>query len=206
MTKVNIDISISLDGFITGPNPRPGEGLGDGGAALHEWAFKLRSFQEQHGREGGETGRDDDVLAEGFSKAGAFLMGRSMFDLAEEPWGESPPFHAPVFVLTHEQREPLPKQGGTTFTFVSDGIESALTQARQAAGDKDVAIAGGASVIRQCLAAGVVDEMQIHVTPLLLGSGTLLFDESTAGVSLEPTRSIEGDGVTHLRYRVGDRG
>jgi dihydrofolate reductase len=206
MTKVNIDISISLDGFITGPNPRPGEGLGDGGAALHEWAFKLRSFQEQHGREGGETGRDDDVLAEGFIKAGAFLMGRSMFDLAEEPWGESPPFHAPVFVLTHEQREPLPKQGGTTFTFVSDGIESALTQARQAAGDKDVAIAGGASVIRQCLAAGVVDEMQIHVTPLLLGSGTLLFDESTAGVSLEPTRSIEGDGVTHLRYRVGDRG
>jgi dihydrofolate reductase len=206
MAKVKIDISMSLDGFITGPDPRPAEGLGDGGEALHEWAYKLRSFQEQHGREGGDESADDDVLREGFAGVGAFLMGRSMFDLAEEPWGDSPPFHAPVFVLTHEQREPLPKQGGTTFNFVSDGIESALAEAREAAGEKDVAIAGGASVIRQCLAAGGVDEMQVHVVPLLLGSGTALFDESVSGIGLELARTVEGSGVTHLLYRVLGRG
>jgi dihydrofolate reductase len=205
MAKVKFDISMSLDGFITGPNPSRENGLGEGGVALHEWVVGLRSFEEMHGREGGETGTDDDVLRESFSGVGAILMGREMFNLAEEPWGDEPPFHAPVFVLTHEQREPLPKQGGTTFHFVSDGIEPALTQAREAAGGGDVAIAGGASVIRQYLAAGAVDEMQVHVVPLLLGSGTPLFDESTAGIALELARTLEGSGVTHLRYRVGGR-
>jgi dihydrofolate reductase len=202
MAQLRADITMSLDGFITGPNPGRGQGLGEGGEALHEWAFGLRAFNEIHGREGGETGAEDDLLQEGFDQAGAHLMGRSMFDIAEPAWGDDPPFHANVFVLTHEEREPLPKPGGTTFTFVSDGIESALEQARAAAGEKDVGIAGGASVIRQYLAAGLVDEMQVHVTPLLLGSGTPLFDESTAGVRLERTRVVDGPGAVHLRFRV----
>jgi dihydrofolate reductase len=202
MAKLRADITMSLDGFITGPHPGHGQGLGEGGEQLHEWAFGLRAFNEIHGREGGESGAEDDLLAEAFSQAGAHLMGREMFDIAEGAWGDDPPFHAQVFVLTHSEREPRPKPGGTTFTFVSEGIESALAQATAAAGGKDVAIAGGASVIRQYLAAGLVDEMQIHIAPLLLGSGTPLFDESTAGVRLERTRVVDGAGAVHLRYRV----
>ena len=211
MAKVTIDITMSLDGLITGPNPSRAEGLGEGGEQLHEWGYELRSFKERHGRSGGETGVDDDVLEEAFSSTGAHLMGRTMFGAEPGPWGdepwegwwgEEPPFHVPVFVLTHHAREPLVKEGGTTFTFVTEGIESALEQAREAAGGKDVSISGGANVIQQYLAAGLVDEMQIHVAPLLLGSGTRLFDESVAGVGLEITRMIESPAVTHLRYRV----
>jgi dihydrofolate reductase len=202
MAKVTVDITMSLDGFITGPAPGHGQGLGEGGEGLHEWAYGLRSFNAIHGREGGETGAEDDLLEEAFSLAGAHLMGRSMFDIAEDAWGDDPPFHAHVFVLTHEKREPVAKPGGTTFNFVSDGIESALEQATLAAGKKNVAIAGGASVIRQYLEAGLVDEIQIHVAPLLLGAGTPLFDESTAGVRLERTRVLDGAGATHLRFRV----
>ena len=199
MGKVTFDISMSLDGFVAGPNDGIGNGLGDGGEALHEWAVELKSFQELHGREGGEEGTDSDVLAETFAKVGAIIIGRRMFDLAEQPWGEEPPFHMPVFVVTHREREPLAKQGGTTFHFVTDGIEAALAQAREAAGDKDVAIGGGASVIQQYLAAGLVDEFQVHVVPLLLGDGVRLFD---GGVQrpIEKTRAIDSPGVTHLKF------
>ena len=206
MAKLRADITMSLDGFVTGPNPGRGQGLGAGGEALHEWLVGLRSFNEIHGREGGETGAEDDLLSEAFEGAGSHLMGREMFDLAEAAWGDDPPFHAEVFVLTHEDREPISKPGGTTFHFVGDGIEAALEQARAAADRKDVAIAGGASVIRQYLAAGLLDEIQIHVAPMLLGSGTPLFDESVSGIGLELMRTVEGSRATHLLYRVLGRG
>jgi dihydrofolate reductase len=212
MGKVASDISMSLDGFIAGPNPTVEEPLGAGGEGLHEWAFGLASFRERHGRRGGETGVDDDVLAETFQSVGATVMGRRMFGGGEGPWGEDPwegwwgddpPFRVPVFVLTHHAREPLRKQGGTTFTFVTDGVEAAVGQAKAAAGERDVSVAGGASVIQQCIGAGLLDELQVHVVPILLGGGTPLFAGSDAtGVELEKTRAVDSPGVTHLRFRV----
>jgi dihydrofolate reductase len=211
MGSVLVDISASLDGYVAGPNPDPDAPLGVGGTALHEWAYGLASFRGRHGESGGDTGPDDDVLAEHLDRPGAFLMGRRMFGGGEGPWGEDPwqgwwgdepPFHKPVFVLTHHAREPL-TLGETTFTFVTDGIESALEQARDAAGERDVSISGGADVIQQYLRAGLVDEMQIHVVPLLLGEGTRLFERIESGpVQLEKTRVIDSPGVTHLRYRT----
>ena len=170
------------------------------------------SWQESHGRpEEGETNADDQVVAEHVGRLGATIMGRRMFSNGEGPWeddpkadgwwGDEPPFRHPVFVLTHHEREPVVKEGGTTFTFVTDGIESALDQARAAAGDKDVAIAGGADVAQQYLRAGLLDELQIHVAPRLLGGGTRLFEDVSAPVEL--TRVVESPaGVSHLRYRV----
>ena len=203
MGKVRFDISMSLDGFVAGPNDGPGNGLGDGGDALHEWIVETESFQRHHGRQGGETGVESDLLDEAFEGVGAIVMGRRMFDNAEEPWGDEPPFRVPVFVVTHRGREPLAKQGGTTFHFVTDGVEAALEQAREAAGDGDVAIGGGASVIQQLLAAGAVDEFQVHIAPLFLGSGVRLFadGEMLAG-ALEQTRVIDSPGATHLKYTV----
>lgn len=205
MGKVFVDITTSLDGFVAGPNDGPENGLGDGGERLHEWVYGLASWREPHGLEGGETGRDSELLAEAFSRTGAFILGRRMFDNAKG-WGDEPPFHAPVFVLTHERRAPLAKKG-TTFTFVDDGIESALVQAREAAGEKDVSIAGGASTIQQFLRPGLLDEIQIHVAPLLLGGGIRLFDElATDQIELEKTRVVDSPAVTHLRYRIVDKG
>lgn len=202
MGKVLVDISTSLDGFIAGPDDGPELPLGKGGERLHEWVYGLASWRAPHGLEGGASGPDDEVMKEAFETAGAVVMGRRMFDNAEG-WGESPPFHVPVFVLTHEAREPLVKEGGTTFTFVTDGIESALEQARAAAGDKDVSVAGGANVIQQYLEAGLLDQLQIHLAPLLLGGGIRLFDDvGTEQIELEATRVIDSPGVTHLRYRV----
>ena len=200
MGRVTFDISMSLDGFIAGPNDVPGNGLGDGGEALHEWAVNSRSWREAHGYEGGEEGADSDLLDETFARAGAIIVGRRMFDNANE-WGDEPPFHMPVFVVTHREREPLEK-GETTFEFV-DGTEAALERAREAAGDGDVAIGGGASVIQQFLAAGLVDEFQIHVVPLLLGDGVRLFTDGADRRVLEKTRVIDSAGVTHLRYAPG---
>lgn len=195
MGKVTFDTSISLDGFTTGPN--------DGVERLHEWLYGLASWRQRHGRAGGTTDRDAEVLEESFKDAGAILMGKRMFDVGEGPWGDDPPFHMPVFVLTHEGRERVTKEGGTTFTFVSDGIESALEQAKAAAGDKDVSVAGGANIAQQYLKARLLDEMQIHLVPVLLGDGVRLFDDLGAGqVELEATRVIESPGVTHLRFRV----
>jgi dihydrofolate reductase len=199
--KVHADITMSLDGFVAGRNDGPDLPLGEGGERLHEWVYGLASWRRPHGLEGGETGRDSEVLAEAMDENGAVVLGRRMFDNAQG-WGDNPPFHVPVFVLTHEAREPLPKEGGTTFTFVTDGIESALEQARAAAGDRNVAIGGGANTIQQSLAAGLVDEVQVHIVPLFLGGGIRLFDELGPEIELETTRVIEAPKVTHLRFRV----
>jgi dihydrofolate reductase len=201
MGKVHADITMSLDGFVAGRNDGPDLPLGEGGERLHEWVYGLASWRRPHGLEGGETGRDSEVLAEAMDENGAVVLGRRMFDNAQG-WGDNPPFHVPVFVLTHEAREPLPKEGGTTFTFVTDGIESALEQARAAAGDRNVAIGGGANTIQQSLAAGLVDEVQVHIVPLFLGGGIRLFDELGPEIELETTRVIEAPKVTHLRFRV----
>jgi dihydrofolate reductase len=202
MGKVHVDITMSLDGYIAGPNDGPDLGLGEGGEQLHDWVFGLATWREAHGLEGGKTNRDAEVLDEAIRDNGAVVLGRRMFDNAHG-WGDNPPFHVPVFVVTHEAREPIAKEGGTTFTFVTDGIESALEQAKAAAGDKNVSIAGGANTIQQYLSAGLVDELQIHIAPLLLGGGIRLFDDLRADqIELETTRVIESPEVTHLRFRV----
>jgi dihydrofolate reductase len=201
MGLVVFEISMSLDGFIAGPNDRPGLGLGEGGERLHQWAYDLASWRERHGLAGGQTNRDAELLDEALRNTGASIVGRRMFDNAEG-WGENPPFDMPVFVLTHQAREPLVK-GGTTFTFVTDGIESALAQARAAAGAKNVAIGGGANVAQQYLKAGLLDEIEIHLVPILLGDGIRLFDHlGDAQIELERTRVIDSPSVTHLRFRV----
>ena len=199
--KVVVDITMSLDGFIAGPNDGPDNGLGDGGDRLHEWVYDLASWREPHGLSGGETNRDSEIMDESFQRLGAVVVGRRMFDNAGG-WGDNPPFHMPVFVLTHEGREELVKEGGTTFTFVTDGVESALKQARAAAGGKDVGVAGGANTIQQFVKAGLLDELQVHIAPLMLGGGIRLFDQMDPGIQLECTRVIESPRVTHLRYRV----
>jgi dihydrofolate reductase len=201
MPKVIAEISMSLDGFIAGPNDRVGQGLGEGGERLHEWLTEQASWRERHGLEGGEAGADSEALEDTWSSTGATILGKRMFDLAEG-WGDEPPFHMPVFVLTHDAREPLVKAGGTTFTFVSDGVERALEDARAAAGDKDVAVAGGASTIQQFIKAGLLDELQIHLVPVLVGAGRPLFDLSSGRqIELQPTKVINSLNVTHLRYR-----
>jgi dihydrofolate reductase len=213
VTRLISDITMSLDGFVAGPNQTLEQPLGDGGDRLHEWLFRLASFRERHGMSGGEKNADSEILEEAMSAAGAIVMGRRMFSGGEGPWeedanadgwwGDDPPFHVPVFVLTRHAREAVTKQGGTTFTFVTDGIEPALELARAAAGGKDVAIGGGASVIQQYLKAGLLDELQIHVAPLLLGGGVRLFDGVESGPTrLEATRVIASPLVTHLRFRV----
>jgi dihydrofolate reductase len=211
MTKVIFDISVSLDGYVAGPNPRLEEPLGDGGEQLHEWAFALEAWRERHGKSGGERNPDDEVSREAIEAVGAHVMGRQMFGGGEGPWGDEPwegwwgddpPFRAPVFVLTHHPREPLVKQGGTTFTFVTDGIESAVEQARAVAGGKDVAVAGGASAVQQALNAGLVEEFQLHVVPVFLGGGVRLFEGIDPGIELEPARVVDSPSVTHLEYRV----
>jgi dihydrofolate reductase len=198
--KVFVDITMSLDGFIAGPNDAPGNGLGDGGEQLHEWVYALAAWREPHGLEGGVVNDDSKLIDEAMDRSGAIICGRRMFENAEG-WGDNPPFHKPVFVLTHEPREELAKEGGTTFTFVADGIESALKQARDAAGDKDISIAGGANTVQQFIAAGLLDQMNIHVAPLILGGGVRLFDRLSQA-KLEKTRAIDSDLVTHLSYRL----
>ena len=213
MGKVVAEVSISLDGYVAGPNPTLDQPLGEGGEKLHEWAYPLKSWREPHGLSGGQTGPDDELVAESLRTTGAVVMGRRMFSGGEgswedDPkadgwWGDEPPFHEPVFVLTHHEREPLVKHGGTTFTFVTDGIESAVEGAQAAVGDKDVHIAGGGSAIDQCINAGLVDEIQLHIAPVLLGGGVRLFD----GVGPDPPRfellkMLDSPLATHVRYRV----
>jgi len=210
MPELILDISMSLDGFVAGPNPSLEDPLGQGGMRLHEWIIATKAWREAHGQEGGEEGVDSDLAAELVGQASATIMGRRMFSGGVGPWeddpnadawwGDDPPFHHPVFVLTHHERELLPLKGGTTFTFVTDGIESALEQAQAAAGDGDIRLAGGADVVRQYLRAGLVDRLQLHVAPVLFGQGTRLFEgnEGTlelAGVGESPS------GVVHLDYR-----
>lgn len=213
MARVMCDISMSLDGFVAGPNQTLEHPLGEGGEQLHEWVFGLASWRERHGLEGGTSDADSEVVQETVDRTGATIMGRRMFSGGAGPWqddpnadgwwGDEPPFRTPVFVLTHHARDTVTKAGGTTFTFVTDGIDVALEQAQAAAGSKDVAIAGGASLIQQVLKAGQLDQLQIHVAPVLLGGGVRLFgDLGTEGIKLESTRVIESPGVTHLMYRV----
>ncbi|WP_255168245.1 dihydrofolate reductase family protein [Natrononativus amylolyticus] len=207
--SVVAEISTSLDGFVAGPNDGPENALGDGGERLHEWVYELSSWRAQHGLEGGTTNETDERLAESVENTGAVVMGRRMFSNEDGPWGDEPfeghwgdepPFGVPVFVLTHHPREPL-ELGGTTFTFVTEGVDDALERAREAAGEKDISIAGGASTIRQCLRTGLLDELRIHLVPVLLGDGIRLFDRSGDRIELERTRVSESDGVTHLEFR-----
>jgi dihydrofolate reductase len=206
------DISMSVDGFVAGPDPDLEDPLGRGGEQLHEWVLSLKGWREPHGLEGGETTQDDEVVREGRARTGAVIMGRRMFSGGSGPWeqdpnregwwGDEPPFETPVFVLTHHAREPKPMPGGNSFTFVTEGIEAALEQARAAAGDKDVLLAGGGEAVQQYLAAGLLDELQIHVAPVLLGGGARLFSAEAPGHGLEIDRVIASPAVTHLRYRV----
>ena len=213
MTRLICDISISLDGFVAGPNPSLEKPLGEGGDLLHQWAFAATSWRESHGLDGGETNADSDVIEESLRATGAVVMGRRMFSGGEGPWendprvdgwwGDDPPFHVPVFVLTHHARETKVMEGGTSFTFATDGIEAALEQARAAAGDNDVLRAGGASVVQQYLKAGLLDELQIHLAPVLLGDGVSLFDRlGIEATGLEASRVIASPSVTHLRFQV----
>jgi len=202
---------MSLDGFVAGPSQSADNPLGIGGMRLHEWAFALAMWRKEHGLEGGEVNESTPVVEEALANIGATVMGRNMFGghpgawKAKKPWngwwGTNPPYHHPVFVLTHHKREPLVLEGGTTFTFVTDGIEAALEQARRAARGKDVSLAGGASAAQQYLAAGLVDEMEISVVPTLLGSGERLFDGVGDDLhGLEHVRTVAAPGVTHIKF------
>jgi len=194
VSSVFVEITMSLDGFIAGPN--------DEIDPLHDWLYPTRGFRKRHGMDGGETTQDSDILEEAMARAGALVVGRRMYDVAEG-WDDNPPFHVPVFVLTRRPRELIAKEGGTTFTFVTDGITSALAQAREAAGEKDISVAGGANVIQQYLDAGLIDEMQVHIAPLLLGRGIRLFgDSNRAPRRLEIDRVIGSPAVAHLRFRI----
>jgi dihydrofolate reductase len=192
MKKVTSEISMSLDGFITDPDASVGSPLeGDDPGRLHDWRFDAK------------TETDDAIVDEIYASTGAVLIGKRMFDVGFEPWGDPPPFGMPVFVVTHEARAPLPMQGGTTYTFVSDGIEAAFELARAAADDKNVGIWGGANIIRQYLKAGLLDEMQIHLIPVLLGGSIRLFEDfDPEGIELRKTSSIETPGATHIRFEV----
>lgn len=203
--KVFFSVSMSLDGFIAPESPE--ELMGQQWMELQRWVFRTRFFREnlQFGT-GGEEGRDNDIARETFERTGASVMGKRMFDAGEHEWPEDAPFHTPVFVVTHEKRDPWERAGGTTFHFVNDGIESALDQAREAAGDRDVRIAGGGETIVEYLNAGLVDEFSIALSPVLFGSGIRLFEGvDAAHVALDPLRAEPTEGVTHLTYAVRKR-
>jgi dihydrofolate reductase len=211
MSKFRFNITMSLDGFVAGPNQSVEDPLGEGGMCLHDWAVALEAWRKPHGQDGGEVNASTPVVEESLANIGAHIMGRNMFGGGPGPWrddpwngwwGDDPPFHVPVFVLTNHAREPLSMKGGTTFTFVTGGIESALEQAKEAAGDKDVMLSGGASVAQQYLAAKLLDEMELHIVPLLLRNGARLLENLGDDLKLEQVRSIEAPGVTHLKYHV----
>lgn len=212
---LKLDISMSLDGFVAGPNQSLENPLGEGGERLHDWAIPTEAFQNRHGRDGGTKGVDDDIVRESFTGIGATIMGRHMFSGGSGPWeddpnsfgwwGDEPPFHHPVFVLTHHAREPI-ELGETTFTFVTDGIESALKQAQNAAGDADIRLGGGGEVAQEYLAAGLVEEIGLHIAPVFLGDGVRLFEHHISAMpsKLECQRVLSSpSGVVHLRYRPG---
>jgi dihydrofolate reductase len=207
---VTCQISISLDGFVAGPNQSLDNPIGEGGLRLHEWVFPTASWRRQQGMEGGVDGPDSDVAGEVAQGIGAYIMGRKMFGGGPGEWdqewkgwwGDNPPYHTPVFVLTHHPREALVMNGGTTFNFVTEGIESAMDQAQAAAGDQKVSIAGGASAVQQFLAAGRLDELYLHVVPVVLGAGERLL-EGVGDPELEPVKVIASPAVTHIKYRIG---
>jgi dihydrofolate reductase len=211
MSRLRLRVSLSLDGFVAGPNQSVENPLGVGGMRLHEWAFPLAVWRAMHGLEGGGVNESSRIVEESLSNIGATIMGRNMFGGHPGPWkavnpwngwwGSDPPFHHPVFVLTHHAREPLQLEGGTTFTFITGGVEAALGQAQLAAQGKDVSLAGGAHVARQYLSAGLVDEMEINLAPVLLGGGARLFEGLGDDLhGLELVRTVAAPGVTHLKF------
>jgi dihydrofolate reductase len=213
MNKPRCHISISADGFVAGPNQSEENPLGEGGERLHDWVVSLAAWREAHDMQGGEVNASTPIVEENLENVGAGVMGRNMFgpvgggDWGDGQWkgwwGDDPPFHYDVFVLTHHSREPVGMAGGTTYHFVTDGIEFALEPAREAAGGKDVMLLGGAQVINQYLAAGLLDELELHIVPVLLGGGARLLDNlGGAEIELEQLRAVEAPGVTHLKYRV----
>jgi dihydrofolate reductase len=198
MTKIVLGMSVSLDG-IAGPRTADADGMAVFEAVLG-WVFPLASWREQQGIEGGEDSVDSRVWADNFARFGPQIVGRTMFDYGYPNWGENPPFHAPVFVLTHRGQEPIEKSGGTRYTFVTDGIKAVVEQARAVADGKDVLLAGGVSVAQQALAAGLADEVVLHVVPKLVGRGMRLFGDTQ--VDLRCIEAIQGEGALHLRYEV----
>jgi dihydrofolate reductase len=214
MPKVKSQITISLDGYMAGPNQSEANPLGEGGEALHEWAFKLQAMNDMHGREGGEGDENpsNPVLRDALGNLGAVVMGRNMFGPIRGPWpdedwkgwwGENPPFHCPVYVLTHHARDPLQMEGGNSFHFVTAGIETAIAEAKEAADDRDVSV-GGASTLQQTIAAGLLDEIVVTQVPVLLGGGDRLFDHLAAGAAdFDLTDVVEGREALHLTYRLG---
>jgi dihydrofolate reductase len=219
MTKVTAQMSVSLDGYYAGPrtstDPRDLAAFmegpeGPGFFRVTRWVIDAMAWRERQGYAGGERSVNSQIIKETFAAAGAYVMGRRMFDGGEIPWGDEPPFRAPVFVVTHRHREILERQGGTSFTFVTDGVQRAIERAKDAAGGQDVAIAGGGTLLRRVLAAGLLDELELHIAPVLLGDGMRLFDASLGldiheGIELTPIRVIETPAVTHIRYTIGPR-
>jgi dihydrofolate reductase len=209
MSSVTCQISISLDGFVAGPNQSLENPIGEGGMRLHQWLFDTASWREQQGLEGGMRSADSEIVETLVNNVGAYIMGRKMFGGGDGAWdetwkgwwGDEPPYHVPVFVLTHHPRKPLSMGGGTTFTFVTEGIESALEQARSAAGDKDIMIAGGARAVQQYLAAGLLDELYLHIVPVVLGAGERLV-ENVGDPTLHPVSVVASPAVTHVKYRI----
>jgi dihydrofolate reductase len=211
MTQIILDISMSLDGYVAGPNPTLEDPLGRHGMQLHEWIFGLASWRSEHGLEGGVHDSDDALVARGVATLGAVVMGRKMFSggsgpWADDPnaegwWGDEPPFGGPVFVVTHHEREPREYANGTVFTFVTDGVESAVEQARAAAAGKDVRVSGGAGVATQALRAGLLDRLDVHIAPVLLGAGTRLF-EGVDPMHFELVETPSSPNVTHVSYVV----
>jgi dihydrofolate reductase len=213
MSKLRCHIAISLDGFVAGPNQSAQNPLGEGGERLHEWMVSLAAWRQSHGHHGGDVTESARIIEQSRENLGAGVMGRNMFGpigggaWRDEQWtgwwGEDPPYRCPVFIVTHHPRDPVQMKGGTTYHFVTGGIESALEQAKDAAGGQDVRLWGGADIANQYLAAGLLDVLELHVVPVLLGSGARLFDDlAPAQVRLEQVRAVEAPGVTHLKYAV----
>jgi dihydrofolate reductase len=212
MAKLRLTITMSVDGYVAGPTQSHENPLGVGGMELHDWFFPLEEFRSMHGEVGGEVNASSAVVAERRANIGATIMGRNMFGPVRGPWpneswrgwwGEDPPYHHPVFVLTHHSRKPLQMEGGTTFHFVSDGIESALAQAKDAAAGQDVWLAGGASVVNQYLAARLVDEFDLSIAPVILGAGARLFEGlEPSTLKLSQIQAVDAPGVTHIKYEV----
>ncbi|HEX4705023.1 MAG TPA: dihydrofolate reductase family protein [Pseudonocardiaceae bacterium] len=202
MTTVRCDMTTSLDGFVCGPAALGPPYVDDGFHRVTRWITEVFSWRERHGQAGGTKSADDEIAAEMVDGAGAYVMGRRMFDSGEEPWGDTPPFRAPVFVVTHREREPLHRNGGTTFYFVTEGVRAAIDRAKVTAGDRDVHVSGGADIVTQAVSDGLVDDLHLHVAPVLLGGGTRLFDGLRPGiVELAKVRVVDSAQVTHLSYR-----
>jgi dihydrofolate reductase len=213
VSKLRCHIAISADGFVAGPNQSEENPLGEGGERLHGWMVSLAAWRESHGHQGGEVNQSTRIMEETRENVGAGVMGRNMFgpvsggDWGDEQWkgwwGEDPPYHHDVFILTHHPREPIEMEGGTTFHFVTDGIEWALERAKESADGQDVRLWGGAQVIQQYLAVGMLDELELHIVPVLLGDGARLFDNlGGTEIQLEQVRAVQAPGVTHLKYKV----